>query len=91
MKYHVLSLRPGMHRGGRANPQHAEYVGGDHTPEQFRDLLGDPNIVVILAGERMEAEHVGILEAEIKLQAAAMKMNAAEAKLAEPVKPAKKG
>ena len=91
MKYHVLSQRPGMHRGGRANPQYAEYVPGDHSPDQFRDLLGDPNIVVILGGERMEAEHADVMEAEVKLQMAAMKMDAAEVTKAEPVKSAKKG
>ena len=76
MKYHVLSQRPGMHRGGRANPQHADYVAGDHTPAQFRDLLDDPNIVVITGGERLTPAHVEEMEAAVK---------------AEPVKPAKKG
>ena len=77
MKYHVLSLRPGMHRGGRANQAHAEYVAGDHTPDQFRDLVGDPNIVVITGGERLTHAHVEEMEAAVAK--------------AEPVKPAKKG
>lgn len=70
MKYHVLSLRPGMHRGGRANPQHAAYVAGDHTPEQFRDLISDPNIVVITGGERLTAAHVDEMEAAVKAEPA---------------------
>ncbi len=75
MQYHVLSLRPGMHRGGRANPQHAVYQPGDHTPAQFRDLLGDPNFVVITGGERMTAGHVdAMVEANVAI---------AETKIAE--------
>jgi hypothetical protein len=59
-----MSLRPGMHRGGRANPQHEAYQAGDHTPAQFRDLVADPNIVVITGGERMTLDDVAALEAE---------------------------
>jgi hypothetical protein len=69
-----MCLRPGMHRGGRANPQHTEYQTGDHTPAQFRDLLGDPNIVVITGGERMTIAEVETMEAEAaKTEAAAAK------------------
>jgi hypothetical protein len=58
-----MSLRPGMHRGGRANPQHAEYQAGDHTPAQMRDLLGDPNFVVIRGGERLTTEMLDAADA----------------------------
>lgn len=82
-----MSLRPGMHRGGRSNPQHAVYEQGDHTLAQFRDLLGDPNMVVILGGERMTLDHVAAIEADAasKAEAAAAATDpaAVEARKAE--------
>lgn len=61
-EYHVLCSRPGLHRGGRANPAHAAYRQGDHTLQQLRALIDEPEIVVVI-GERMTAEHLAVAEA----------------------------
>lgn len=47
---HVVCFRPGMHRGGRRNPRHAAYAPGDHTPDELRELVNDPEIIVIDGG-----------------------------------------
>ena len=47
---HIVCFRPGMHRGGRSNPRHATYEAGEHSVEQLRELIDDPEIVVIDGG-----------------------------------------
>lgn len=60
---HVICARPGMIRGGRANPLHAAYENGEFTPAQLRDLVGDPNITVIAGGEVLTTDAVDAAEA----------------------------
>lgn len=76
-KIHVVCSMPGRHRGGRANPPHAVYDLGDHTPEQLRDLLTDPTIHVVI-GEPLTERHIAELESADA--AKAEKAAAAEAK-----------
>jgi hypothetical protein len=61
-KIHVMALRPGMHRGGRSNPQYAAYELGEHTAAQLLDLLNDPNFTVIVGGGPLTGEHIKAAE-----------------------------
>ena len=58
---HVFCARPGMIRGGRENPFHAVYAAGDHTPEQFRELLADP-LIAVVSGEAVTEAHMRAME-----------------------------
>lgn len=62
---HVICHRPGMHRGGRANPPHAAHDHGVHSPEQLRELLAEPQITVIV-GEKLTEAHVVAIEAAVE-------------------------
>lgn len=72
---HVICFRPGMHRGGRANPRHAAYPDSDITPHQLHDLVHDPEIVVIKGGDAVTP-----LDAEAALVTAQAAAKAAKAK-----------
>jgi hypothetical protein len=70
---HVLCHRPGMNRGGRANPRHAAYDFGVHTPAQLRELLAEPEVTV-LVGDVLTEALVAAAEAEAaKTEAGAAK------------------
>ena len=58
---HVFCARPGMFRGGRENPVHAAYPVGDHTPEQLREMLADPQITMV-TGEAVTEEFIASME-----------------------------
>lgn len=58
---HVLCHRPGMNRGGRANPRHAAYDFGVHTPAQLRELLAEPEVTV-LVGDVLTEDYVAAIE-----------------------------
>lgn len=89
MSYHVVCLRPGMHRGGHANPLHAHYEDGDHTVGQLQDLAADPNIVIIHGGERLTLAHLDAMQAEADIKsAAAHEAMKAAAKTTTPAKKA---
>ncbi len=85
MTYHVLTTRPGMHRGGRANPVHATYKQGDHSAKQMAELHADPNFTVVIGGEIMTAAHVEAMLAEAhREEAANIEAEKVEAALAQP-------
>jgi hypothetical protein len=59
---HVMSQFEGRHRGGRHNPPHASYADGEHSPDELRQLLGDPTIKVIVGGEVLTEDYIAGLE-----------------------------
>jgi hypothetical protein len=60
-KVHVFCSRPGMHRGGRPNPRHAEYDPGEHTPAQLRELVEDPETTVVI-GDLVTEDYIAEAE-----------------------------
>lgn len=62
-KIHVVCHRPGLHRGGRSNPAHAVYDIGEHTPAQLRELLGEPEVRVVI-GHALTEPHIVKMEQE---------------------------
>ena len=53
-KYHVICHRPGLFRGGKANPSHAAYESGDHSADELSQLLAEPLTQVIVGDELTE-------------------------------------
>lgn len=51
-----------MHRGGRANPRHAAYDMGEHSPDQLRELLAEPEMTVVI-GDALTEDHIAEIEA----------------------------
>ncbi len=78
-----------MHRGGRANPAHAAYSLGDHTPAQLRELLADPHTHVLI-GEPMTEAHIAALEAAPEKGTLAAEVEKAEDAANKKAQPAKK-
>ena len=70
-KVHVFCSRPGLHRGGRSNPKHAEYEVGEHSPEQLLDLLREPETTVVVGDLLTEKEVAEMKKAAKKAAATA--------------------
>lgn len=56
---HIVCLRPGgMNRGGMRHVGHARHSAAQFTPEQMRELVGEPDLVLIAGGERLTPAHL---------------------------------
>ena len=57
----IACHRPGMIRGGRPHPPVQSYTAAEavaaFTPEQLADIVGEPEIVVVI-GERVAIEQI---------------------------------
>jgi hypothetical protein len=68
----VLCHRPGLIRGGKSNPAYAERDLSGYTREQLRELLDEPEIVVV-QGTRLTADMLDRLKPEPRAEAAEAK------------------
>lgn len=64
----LLCSRPGLIRGGKTNPAYAERTTADYTRDQLRELLDEPEIVVV-QGTRVTFEMLDRLKPEPKVEA----------------------
>ena len=53
----VVCHRPGLIRGGRSHPPVASYAPEDFTPEQFGELVAEPEIILVM-GELVTEENI---------------------------------
>ncbi len=73
-KLHSICLRPGgMNRGGTRHEGHKEHDLDAFTAAQLRDMHEDPNVVLILGGERLTEGQVAAAEDAAKAKAAKAK------------------
>jgi hypothetical protein len=68
---HIVCMRPGgMNRGGRRHDRHAVHSLADFTPAQLREMLAEPDLV-LLGGVVLTEDYIGELEAEAQTKAGA--------------------
>lgn len=83
---HTVCLRPGgMNRGGIRHEGHKVHDIDAFTPAQLREMDADPNLVLILGGEKLTDKHIAATpagKAEAKAVAEAAAKAEADAKAA---------
>ncbi len=68
---HIVCLRPGgLNRGGTRHERHAAHGPGAFAPAQLREMLAEPDLVLIQGGSLLTEGHVAALET-IEAKAAA--------------------
>ena len=70
-KLHIVCLRPGgMNRGGARHDRHQVHAADAFSPLQLREMMADPELVLILGGDALTEAHVAAMEAPTETQGA---------------------